>query len=197
MSSGPANDQVTTREYELMRFVEQGWTNKQIASELGVSYGCVSNNLSEVYSKLGLTKAECEPRITALIKLGFIAVLLAVLQCGPVCADDTGASSQSEAKVNLERIDQDGYVRPYEQFGKDSSAAEPADRIIPSVAGSNPAPSTWCRMWSGAKHCAGFVCVKTKDGAVWCWKFTRRVCEEVGPVANVAGPAVYWLTGGK
>ena len=52
---------LTPRELELMELVRQGFTNKQIAGQLGISEQTVKNHLSNVYIKLDVTN-----RITAI-----------------------------------------------------------------------------------------------------------------------------------
>lgn len=45
---------ITQREYEIMRLISQGFSNKEISEKLYISEGTVRNNVSELLSKLDL-----------------------------------------------------------------------------------------------------------------------------------------------
>jgi RNA polymerase sigma factor (sigma-70 family) len=47
---------LTEREREVVRWVIQGMTNKEIASQLGISEKTVKTHLSNIFSKLNVSK---------------------------------------------------------------------------------------------------------------------------------------------
>jgi DNA-binding NarL/FixJ family response regulator len=51
---GPAT-RLTTREIEILRLVQRGRRNREIASALGLEEKTVKNHLNNIYSKLGIT----------------------------------------------------------------------------------------------------------------------------------------------
>jgi DNA-binding CsgD family transcriptional regulator len=46
---------LTRRQLEIMRMVQEGWTNLQIARRVGVAEGTVRTHLNNVYARLGVT----------------------------------------------------------------------------------------------------------------------------------------------
>lgn len=55
MNRMKAEFELTQRELEIAAMLAQGFTNKQIASALYISEGTVKNNVSTIYSKIGIS----------------------------------------------------------------------------------------------------------------------------------------------
>jgi len=53
-ASAPLNAELTEREVQILKLLAQGYTNLEIASELGLSEKTVRNRLSEIFQKLHL-----------------------------------------------------------------------------------------------------------------------------------------------
>lgn len=43
--------------------IVQGWTNKRIAYETGLTVGVVKDYLTEAYGRLGFSRRDCTPRV--------------------------------------------------------------------------------------------------------------------------------------
>ena len=54
-AAGPRSDPLTTREWEVLRLVAAGMTNRGIARELFLSEKTVARHLSNIFTKLGLS----------------------------------------------------------------------------------------------------------------------------------------------
>ncbi|MFZ0089446.1 MAG: response regulator transcription factor [Solirubrobacteraceae bacterium] len=54
--AGVTQPPLTPREYEILRLIEAGYTNKAIALELGCSQSTVKNHVHSVLSKLGVSR---------------------------------------------------------------------------------------------------------------------------------------------
>lgn len=61
---------LTPREVEILTLVKEGYTDKQIAEELGIAPETVKNHLSVIYIRLGV-KNRTEAVVTAL-RMGII-----------------------------------------------------------------------------------------------------------------------------
>ncbi|MCU0520765.1 MAG: LuxR C-terminal-related transcriptional regulator [Anaerolineae bacterium] len=62
---------ISQREYEVLRMLYSGATNREIATELGIRPGTVRNHTSSIYEKLGVrNRLEAVARATELGVLG-------------------------------------------------------------------------------------------------------------------------------
>jgi DNA-binding NarL/FixJ family response regulator len=59
---GPAEAQLTTREYEILQLLARGFANKEIAAQLACSVGTVRTHLEHIYEKLHV---HCRSEATA------------------------------------------------------------------------------------------------------------------------------------
>ncbi len=65
-------EQLTSREIQILHYVAQGYANKLIASELGISENTVKNFMSRVLTKLNAN--DRTDAVVIAIKLGLISV---------------------------------------------------------------------------------------------------------------------------
>lgn len=89
------SNQLSNREWEVLKLVLRGETNKQIASSLNISARTVEFHLKNIY-----TKFEVSSRIELILKLGNTTGTSEIEKLGHSTVDSTGESTENRDKLN-------------------------------------------------------------------------------------------------